>query len=205
MGRFFNYDNPVWRVVGHIADMFLLSIFWYLCCIPVFTIGSGSTAMYYVTLKLTSNQEGYTCSSFFRSFKDNFKQATLIWLGCLVVGLILGIDFYWSLISGNSLAAAMLPAFVIISVLYCMWVSLMFPLLARCDNNTKTLVSMCFAMTIRNFLPVLTTVIVTAAVFLFGVFLFWPILLVAPGLAAYLNSFVFNRILEKYHLNLPNE
>lgn len=205
MGRFFNYDNPVWRVVGHIADMFLLSIFWYLCCIPVFTIGSGTTAMYYVTLKLTSNQEGYTCSSFFRSFKENLKQATLIWLGCLAAGLILGIDFYWSLISGNSLAAAMLPAFVIISVLYCMWVSMMFPLLARCDNKTKTLVSMCFAMTIRNFLPVLTTVIVTAAVFLFGVFVFWPILLVAPGLGAYINSFVFNRILEKYHLNLLDE
>ena len=45
MERFFNIDNPVWRFIGNIADMFLLSLFWYLCCLPVLTIGAGSTAM----------------------------------------------------------------------------------------------------------------------------------------------------------------
>ena len=30
----------------------------------------------------------------------------------------------------------------------------------------------------------------------------WPVLLVAPGLAAYCNAFIFNRIFDKYGLSL---
>ena len=78
MNRFFNLDNPVWRFVGNIADMFLLSLLWYLSCLPLFTAGAATTAVYYVTLKLVRNQEGYTFASFRKSFALNFKQGTLI-------------------------------------------------------------------------------------------------------------------------------
>ena len=81
---------------------------------------------------------------------------------------------------------------------------MMFPLLARCENTTSALFKMIFAMGIRNFLPVLSTIAVTAGIFLTGIFAFWPLLLVAPGLSAYINSFIFNRVLTKYHLNLPD-
>lgn len=204
MHRFFQLDNPVWRFIGNIADMFLLSVFWYLTCIPVFTLGSGTTALYYVTLKLTSNQEGYTTSSFWRSFKSNFKQATVIWILFLLIGGVLGIDLYWSLASGSSLAVSVLPAFGIVALLYFICLTFMFPLLARCENSTKALLKMCFAMSVRNFLPIFSALVVTLGVFLFGIFVFWPLLLIAPGLAAYMNSYLFNRILQKYHLDLPD-
>lgn len=202
MKRFFNLDNPVWQFVGNIADMLLLSIFWYLCCLPVFTIGCGTTAVYYVTLKLVTHREGYTAASFWKSFKENFRQGTVIWLLCLAAGAVLAIDLYWALAGGSSVGAALMPAFCILLLLYAMFVTMLFPLLARCSNQTKTLLGMCFAMTVRSFLPVLSALIVTAAVFLTGIFLFWPLLLIAPGLAAYINSYTFDRILAKYHLEL---
>lgn len=204
MQRFFNLDNPVWRFVGNIADMFILSIYWYLCCLPIITVGSSTAAIYYVTLKLTSHQEGYTTSSFWRSFRGNLKQGTVIWLIFLGFGLLLGADFYWSLTSKASIAASLLPAFIVVAVLYSICLSFIFPLLARCENNTKALLGMCFALSIRNFLPVLSTVMLTAGIFLVGIFIFWPLLLIAPGLAAYLNSYIFNRIFLKYRLNLPD-
>lgn len=201
MERFFNIDNPVWRFIGNIADMFLLSLFWYLCCLPVFTIGAGSTAMYYVTLKLTSNQEGYTIAGFWRSFRMNLRQSTIIWLIFLGIALILGADIYWSLFSPSSMSMLFLPAFGILILLYLLNLFFIFPLLARCDNTTKALLKMNFVMSLRNALPVLSAVIVTAAVFLVGIFVFWPLLLIAPGFSAYLNSYLYNRILEKYHLD----
>lgn len=200
MHRLFHLDNPVWKFIGNIADMFLLSVFWYLCCLPVFTAGSGTTALYYVTLKLTRNQEGYTTPSFWRSFKSNLKQATLIWLLFLVVGTVIGIDLYWCLYSGNSSTIIMLPAFGIITLLYLLNLFFIFPFLARCKNTVKAILKMNFAMSLRNFLPVLSTIVVTAAIFLTGIFVFWPLLLIAPGLSAYLSSYIFNRILEKYGL-----
>jgi hypothetical protein len=57
-------------------------------------------------------------------------------------------------------------------------------------------------MVIRNFPAVLAGVVVYAGFFLVGAFLFWPLLLVAPALPAYLNSFLYNRILAKYDLSL---
>lgn len=202
MGRFFNLDNPVWRFIGNIADMFLLSIYWYICCIPIFTIGCGTTAMYYVTLKLTSNQEGYTTSSYWRAFKNNLKQGILIWLLCLLAGTIIGIDIYWSLLSGSTFSMALLPPFLVIALVFLLFLAFIFPLLARAENNTKTLLRICFVMSIRNFLPVFSTILVTVAFFAIGIFVFWPLLLIAPGFSAYLNSYIFNRIFEKYHMNL---
>lgn len=205
MNRFFQLDNPVWRFVGNLADMFLLSVYWYLCCIPVITIGCGTTALYYCTLKLTSNQEGYTTASFIKSFKNNFKQATAIWLLCLLIGIILAIDLIWALSSGSSFGASLLPAFLILILIYFCFLSFLFPLLARCENSSKTLMMMSFSLSLKNFLPVLSTIIVTVSLFSLGLFVAWPLLLIAPGLSAYLNSYIYNRLFNKYNLSLTND
>ena len=49
---------------------------------------------------------------------------------------------------------------------------------------------------------VLAALMVTVAFFAVGVFVFWPVLLVAPGLASYCNAFLFNRIFDKYGMTL---
>ena len=49
----------------------------------------------YVTLKMARNDDGYTIRSFFKSFKENFKQSTIIWLLLLLAGIILGIDLWF--------------------------------------------------------------------------------------------------------------
>lgn len=74
MGSLFNLDNPIWRFMGKLVDVFILTLLWAVCCIPIITIGPASTAVYYVTLKLVRDEESYTVRSFFKSFKENFKQ-----------------------------------------------------------------------------------------------------------------------------------
>ena len=103
----FNYDNPVWRFIGKLGDLILLNILWIICSIPVFTIGASTTAVYYVTLKLARDEDDSTIRSFFRSFKNNFKQATAIWLILLAAGLVLSVDF-WFFISGQMALGGML-------------------------------------------------------------------------------------------------
>ena len=85
----FNYDNPVWRFIGKLGDLIILNILWMITSIPIVTIGASITALYYVTLKLVRDEDGYTIKSFFKSFKENFKQSTIIWLIMLVIGLLL--------------------------------------------------------------------------------------------------------------------
>ena len=44
----------------------LLNLLWLVCCIPVFTAGAATTAVYYVTLKLVRDEDDSTIKSFFR-------------------------------------------------------------------------------------------------------------------------------------------
>ena len=46
-------------------------------CIPIFTIGPALTALNYVTLKMANNKDPYIIRSFFKSFRQNFKQALI--------------------------------------------------------------------------------------------------------------------------------
>ena len=78
MGRFFSMDNKFFTFMNKVADLCILNIICLVCCIPIVTAGASITAMYYVTLKMVRNEEAYIVRSFFKSFKDNFKQATII-------------------------------------------------------------------------------------------------------------------------------
>ena len=90
MTRLFDYQNPVWRFMGRIADIFFLSLLWAVGSLPIITIGASTTALYYVTLKMAKNQDGYLLKAFWHSFQDNLKTSTGIWCMMLLVGGILG-------------------------------------------------------------------------------------------------------------------
>lgn len=205
MNRFFNLDNPVWKFIGNLADFFLLSVVTIGLCIPIVTAGAAFTSLAYVTLKMASNQEGKIFQQYFKSFRENFKQVTPVWLLFLVVGVVLGIDLYYGLTAGTNFASSILITSVVCIILYLSVLFMTIVLFARVQNTSSAIFKMAVAMTGRNLLPVLSTVIVTVAFVLVGLFVFWPVLLVTPGLPAYINAFVFNRILTKYGLNLKDE
>lgn len=41
MGKMFDMDNPVWRFMGKVTDMFFLTCLWLLFSLPVVTIGAS--------------------------------------------------------------------------------------------------------------------------------------------------------------------
>ncbi len=205
MTNFFNVDNPVWKFIGNLWDFFLLSVLWFVCSIPIVTIGASTTALYYVTLKMASDQEGKLWQQFLKSFRENWKEATIIWIGFLLVGVVLVIDVLYGLTSGTNLASAILIFSVVVGVLYLCMLSFVFPLLARVDNTPMAMIKMAGGVVVQNFLPVLAGVLVMAGFVLVGLFVFSPVLVVVPGLPAYINSRIYNHIFERYHLNLSDE
>ena len=97
--KFFDMDSPLMQGLGKMADLLWLNVLTLICCIPIVTIGASFTAMNYMALKMARNEECYITRGFFKSFRENLKQATLIWLLLLLVFLILAGDF---LIIGSS-------------------------------------------------------------------------------------------------------
>ena len=79
MNNLFDIDSPLMQTLGRLADLMILNFLTMICCIPIFTAGAAFTALDYMCLKLVRNEENYLIRGYFKSFKENFKQATGIW------------------------------------------------------------------------------------------------------------------------------
>ena len=118
MGRFFNLDSPVMVFLSKMADLMILNLLTLLLCIPIITAGDAITALYYMTIKIVKGEEGYIVRGYFKSFKENFKQATLIWLMVLVLGIVLIGDFMILSNSNMSFEQVLTVLIMIVTVLY---------------------------------------------------------------------------------------
>ena len=137
MGRLFNLDNPFMLALNKLADLIILNFLTMICCIPVITIGASMTALHYVALKIVRDEETYIIKGFFKSFKQNFKQATIMWIIILLVGGILIGDFVILNKSGIAFPAWIRTALIAIGILFVFANMHTFPMLAKFENTIK--------------------------------------------------------------------
>ena len=100
--KLFDMDSPLMIGLNKMADLMILNLLTILCCLPVVTVGASLTAMHYMVIKLIRNEESYVVKGFFRSFKQNLRQGTIIWLLQLFVIIVLGFDYYLLFFTGTS-------------------------------------------------------------------------------------------------------
>ena len=133
--KIFDLDSPLMNVLNKMADLMWLNILTLICCIPVITAGAALTSMHYVALKIVRNEESYITRSFFKSFKTNFRQATLIWLLLMLVAAILGGDYYIITKSGMQFSQVLVVLIMAAGVLVICTSLYVFPVLAKFDNT----------------------------------------------------------------------
>lgn len=209
MSNFFNMDNGFFRALGKLADLMILNILFLLCSIPIFTIGASMTAMYYVTLKMAENEDGYIARSFFKSFRQNFKQATVIWLIMLLFGIILVLDLLIMKNASGTVATVFKVIITATGFLYIMMLIYVFPVLARFYNTTKAIFKNSFIMAIADFPRTFVMLVITlgsVAIMFLNNYVFWYGILVwilaGFALVAFANSFFLKKIFAKY---MPKE
>lgn len=103
-GRIFNPEAPFWQGVARIADVVLLNILLIVTSIPLVTFGAALTALYDTLWRIQDDRGGGTIALFFRSFRDNFRQATLLWL--VTAPLLGGLVASWILLPIRELLIA---------------------------------------------------------------------------------------------------
>ena len=72
-GRIFNPENDFFRGLSKFTDLLVLSVFWVVCSIPVFTLGPATAALYHAVNKCVRGDDRYGWTLFFRTFKANFR------------------------------------------------------------------------------------------------------------------------------------
>lgn len=196
MNRLFTPDNPVMQFITKLAYSAYLNLLWFICCIPIVTIGASTTALYYVTLKIVKNEESGLTKAFFRSFKENFKQGTIIWLILLAAGIILGIDGYvlyhmrfenifWTLITAVFILAA--TAYAII----CLYI---FPLLSRFANSTPLMFKHSLMLGMRFLLCTVCMAAIDFTMLFVIIHIFTPAIVFGMGMCAFFCSYFLSNI-----------
>lgn len=168
--KLFNLDSPLMQALNKLADLMWLNVLTLICCIPIVTVGASLTAMHYMALKIARDEECYITRDYFKSFKLNFRQATIIWLLMLFFILVLVGDYFilknTQLQFGNVISI-MLTVVVVVLLFTCTFV---FPVLAKFDNTVLRTIKNSFFIGILQFPKTILMMIlslVPAALFIF--------------------------------------
>lgn len=134
--KLFSLDSPLYQFISRLYDVLKLNFLWLLCSLPIVTIGASTTAAFSVALKMVDEQEGYIAKEFFKSFKRNIRQGSIMGIitlfGCYALWLNIQLR---NSAEGNTLIFTVL--IVILIVLLILGNIYAYALMARYDNTIK--------------------------------------------------------------------
>jgi len=138
MKNLFNLDNPFIQFLARICDMILVNFLFLICSLPVLTIGASLTALHKVAQDMSAEEERSSIRTFFRAFRENFKQATAAWLLVLIffVGMGCNLLLVASYLTGFSAQVCKWLLYLIIFLMLSI-AAYLFPLIARYENTLR--------------------------------------------------------------------
>lgn len=193
----FSQDRPLWKGMSRAMDIIILAFMWTITSLPVVTLGASSTAVYYVVLKMARNEEGYLWRGYWKAFRENFKQSTILWMILLALGVFFVSDICYYYMQENTVASGVQGLFMGMTLLLIIVLIYLFPIISRFSNSTGKLFSMALFLPFKHFGWTLALV----GMFLVFVFLGWfikPFAVLAYGVYAYASAYIFARIFKPY-------
>lgn len=200
--KFFSYDSAFSQLLLKICWACYLNLLWFVCCIPVFTAGASTTALYYTTLKIARGEDVPVGRTFFRAFRENFRQGTVLWLILLAAGALLGGDAYvvYHLRASSAGAAAVfwtliLAVLIAAAIVYVIVLMYVFPLTASVTNTNWAMLKNSFFVGVRYLFCTILVFAIHFAVFFISVAFFFPLVIFGEGLVALLSSYLLKRVI----------
>lgn len=200
--KLFSYESKFSQLLLKLCYACYLNLLWFLCSIPIFTMGAATTALYYSCLKLVRDEESHVAATFFRAFRENFRQATVLWLILLGAGLFLACDGYilyhlrqstegtmavvWTVALAVVIAAGVMLVIVLEHV---------FPLLASVSNTNRAMLKNAFLIGTHYLFATILIFAVHFAMFFVVVAWFTPLIVFGEGLCALISAWLLNGIL----------
>ena len=204
-------DSKFMRAWSNLVDGVWINILMLVTSIPIITIGASTSALSYVTLKMVRGEDPYIWQNFWKSFRQNFKQGTLIWVFSILVFIFLGMDFY-IINSQNTVLFAVIRILLWCVCLVALSVFLyVFPVISHFVCSTAQALKNAVFMTFGPLPYTLVMLVIT------GLILYlcacsvktFALVVVISGICgfsvvAFIYSILFDRIFKKYEPKSPD-
>lgn len=202
MKNFMDPDSRFLDFCQKLNQCVLSNLLWLATCIPIFTIGAATKALY-ANMQALKSGEPCSARTFFRAFSQGFGTSTLIWLGIAGVGVALAADCV--ILSRLDFPGVFLLLAVVVFLLLGLvcFSAIAFPLLSQFPCTARECVTngilICLAngprmllVTLTNLLPVMLLILFPALFIISG---FVWVLFGCAGLAL-LNLHTLNKIFD---------
>lgn len=240
MSKLFDLDSPLMRILNKVADLMILNVATLLFCVPgLFSgyvalqiymsegvinlpailmfvvlsipIGSALTGMHFVLLKMVRGDEAYIIKDFWKSFKLNFKQASVIWLIFEVAGFLLIADYKIYMGSDTFPKIMLIMTGVVAIVIFIIYIYV-FPVLSRFSNTIANTIKNSFLMSVLGLPRTLGMILITGASFALPVlgatliYRIFPIyLLFGLSLPGFLCALLYSPLFKRFEPEVEEE
>ena len=136
MKQLFAPDSRLMIFLGIVKDLMFLGLIFIVTSLPVITVGAALTALQYTALKLARDEGGGVFSDYFKSFRLNLRQSTVIWVVYLVFLALTGWSIFVYFANPSAFPVRLFVILLIAACLLLMFVLWTFALQSKFDNPT---------------------------------------------------------------------
>ena len=208
MGTIFNMEGPLMQGLTKFADLIILNVITFICCIPIVTAGAAFTALHYVCLKMVRGEECYIVKDYFKSFRANFKQATVIWLILLVALGVFVCDLVVMYVAEIQFPFIVRALVLLLGILVMSVFMFVFPLQSKFENPVKQTIKNAFKASMLQFHK---TIVMIAMIFIPPVLILLygnliPIVIMTCiSVPAYVSALMYNKFFAKIEARFADE
>lgn len=130
-----NPDSPAMSFWKKLTDFIILNVLWVVGCLPVITIGTSTAAMHRCVMQYQIHGDIVIFKEFWKAYRQNFKQATGLFLIEVVAVCVLLVDIriVWSMETKTGVLNAIWVAMLFVLLIPAL--SVLLPLQAQFDNG----------------------------------------------------------------------
>lgn len=132
----------------NLFDLIVVNWLFFLCSLPVLTLGIAACGAYRVTLKLARGEAVSPVKDFFRGCRENLLPGFLLGLGSLVLLTVVAGDAWFALTQTGALRTLYLIVAAMIAVIFLIFISYTFALQAMFTNPVKTQILNAFKLAV---------------------------------------------------------
>lgn len=206
MNSLFSMDSVLMRGLSRFADIMILNILFIATSLPLVTLGASLTALNFTAMRIGTGECNSVLEDYFRSFRRNFRQATIV--GLLLTLVAAALAAWYIVIPNFSLGGMveflLLIVWYVLAFTFATTALFVFPYLASFEGSTREVLRNARLLSWKH--PLTAIGGLALIVLAVGVTIFYP-QATGYGLAWFLfgfagialaNGFLFTRIFGRY-------
>lgn len=160
MKGFFYVESPFMQMLARLVDVVLLNLLFVVTSLPIVTIGASWTSLLTVWQHILRGDDNNIVQNYFRFFKNNWKQATILWGITATLAAVFTLDFLLLQQANQPLKAIGLGILFVFVLLLLAISSSSFAYIGRYQDDLKRVIKNGFILLINQLPYILGLVII---------------------------------------------